>query len=200
MARFCTQCGLSLNQQSSFCTRCGTPAYNQIQQKKKMNKWVKLSIILGVTLVFVSASIFGVYKVGQITGYWHQRAINKGAEAWKSQKAFKTEEKEIFELFDNLQVALGNSNIDLAMNYFYPDEKDRMHTLLSENLDKLPTLVSMLDSKEITYLSEEETDYYYVSKFAFVRIGEPINTQTSEGTTIISVVKTENGWVVEDIQ
>ena len=66
--------------------------------KKILPKWAK-RVRLGVTCLAVALALgFGVWKAGEITGYWQDRQLAAATEEWKKQSGFSKEESDIQDL------------------------------------------------------------------------------------------------------
>lgn len=216
MKRFCTACGHELDEGSEFCTNCGTraiqnipletqqfsPTKKQKKIKKPKPKWIRITIPVVISILLLSLLGLGVYKAGEATGLWQKKAINRAFNSWKNQKNFKEEEKALLETIKKMQADLKTNNLGGALVYVHPDEKEKFKTIFINNPDKIPVIVTLMDSPTITYLSTDSGNYEAL-RVAIVQIGTPTPGASSElpdtGIAVISLVKTEDGWLIDDL-
>ncbi|PKM54863.1 MAG: hypothetical protein CVV00_06355 [Firmicutes bacterium HGW-Firmicutes-5] len=162
-------------------------------------KWLRL-LTSGLMVLFIMGVVgYGIWKVGDITGYWQNRAIAKAATAWQKEPDYKDHEKAIFEVLDAFSTHLQSGDLTAALEYVNPDEKSNIETLISEHPDHLPAFIEMLDNLEITFMNSNN-DYYAVEQVATVMAGIPSDEAPSTGTATIMMVKIDDRWVVDQIR
>jgi len=228
MSKFCTGCGSPLLPGASFCTSCGKKVdilnaqsdfsnyntqntqsyqYNPVpyygnttigKPKKRKPLWFKISIALLITVLILTPIVYGVWKAGEITGFWEDRALKKAAQEWKKQPDLKTEEQEIFAMLSSFKSALSRNDIESAMTSVHPLSRDEITTLFTEYGDKIPVFVTALDTLELIYLSEDQ-GYFEATRMAKVMVGIPSDTEPVTGVSYIFLIKDEEGWVIEKI-
>jgi hypothetical protein len=148
-----------------------------------------------VAIIFLTAVGFGIWKAGDVTGIWNDRALKKASSAWAKQSDYKTEEKAINGTLDGLADALTAGDISKSLTYFHDDVQKEYTALLNENASRLGELADIVRSHQITFLSTT-TEYYDESRSATLTAGISQSTSPSPGVVHIVMVKTENGWVV----
>lgn len=202
MSKFCTGCGSPLISGAYFCTSCGkkveTVIFPEMKTKKRKPLWAKLVIAGLISAVILVPAGYGVWKAGEITGFWNNRALAKASAEWKKQPDIKTEEREIFLVLEIMKLSLASGDIDTAMSQVHPLAKDDILVLFTDYKDKIPDFTNALENLELLYLSEDP-GYFAEDRVAKVMAGTPSDTEPVTGISYIFLVKTENGWVVEKI-
>ena len=236
MDRFCTNCGNRLGESEIFCTACGArsgagmaPVAGAAGAERQMagakqtaetpggtgvlnprphrpRRWVKLVVIAVIAVLFFGLIGAGVWKAGEMTGLWHNRAVDKAFNEWTKQKDLKQEEKAIFTILAAMQDELEAGDMQGAMEYVHPDCRTALMNKIMSHQDKISLLISMMDTYRLTYLSTDEGNYE-AQRMALVQIGMPsqaagttvVGAGAETGTHTVILVRTEDGWVVEDI-
>ncbi len=159
-------------------------------------------LIIGVLVLVLALLGAGVWKAGEMTGIWQRMAVDREFNAWKKQKDLKAEEKAIMAVIDAMRAKLQAGDNEGALAYIHPDRRDIIKSRFNENQDKLGLLVSLMNDCELTYLSTD-TGNYEALRMATVQAGIPTPGagagMPDTGTVMFVMVKSESGWVVEDI-
>lgn len=175
----------------------------QMAQNKKWPKIVVTLVVVAAVLALIGG---GIWKAGEMTGLWHRMAVEREFGSWKKQKDLKSEQKAIFDVIEKMQAELQAGDVAGAMVYVHPDCREMLGGRFEANQDKLPLLISLMDDCELTYLSTD-TGNYEALRMAIVQIGVPVKGAAAgtsagmpdTGTARIVMVKSGDGWVVEDI-
>ena len=162
-------------------------------------KWLRLLSTSLMVLFIVGVVGYGIWKVGDITGFWQDRSIAKAANAWQKEPDYKNHEKEIFQVIGEFSKHLESGDLTAALEYVHPDEKNTLEMMISENPERLPAFLEMLNHLEITFMNADN-DYYAVEQMAIVMAGTPSEEVPSTGTATITMVKIDGRWVVDQIR
>ena len=219
MKRFCTSCGKEMEEGAVFCTSCGAkntiagpvsgPAsyprpYMQTPAPASYPRPHKRKVVVPIVILAVVLALLGVgvWKAGEMTGLWQRMSVEREFNSWKKQKDLKSEQKEIFEVIESMQAELQAGNLAGAMAFVHPDRREYLGNIFNTHQDKLPLLISLMNDRELTYLSTD-TGNYETLRMAIVQIGiQAAGTSAGtpdSGTAKVMMVKSEDGWVVEDI-
>jgi len=168
------------------------------KQKRILPKWAK-RVRLGVACLVVALVLgFGVWKAGEVTGYWRERELANASSEWKKQAGFSKEESDIKACLTSFSDALEKKDLATAMTFVYAEEQQKIQDLLIKEDAKIPVLVEALKTMEISYLSTDSGNYAAL-RMATVTVGKiKTSSGTSSGFTIV-MVKTEKGWVVSSL-
>jgi hypothetical protein len=162
-------------------------------------KWLRLLTTSLLVLFIVSVVGYGIWKVGDMTGFWQDRAIAKAATAWQKEPDYKDHEKAIFKALSAFSKHLESGDLPAALEYVNPDEINMIETMISENPERLPAFLEMLNNLDITFMNTDN-DYFAVEQVAIVIAGIPSDDTPSSGTATIMMVKIDDRWVVDQIR
>lgn len=162
-------------------------------------KWLRLMTTSLLVLFIVGVLGYGIWKVGDMTGFWQDQAIAKAATAWKKEPHYKEHEKAIYQVLDDFSKNLESGSLPAALEYVNPDERTTIEAMISENPQRLPAFIEMLNNLDITFMNTDN-DYFAVEQVAIVMAGIPSDDTPSSGTATIMMVKIDDRWVVDQIR
>ncbi len=162
---------------------------------KRLPRWARRVVTAAVCLIIAGIVGLGVWKLGDITGFWRDRQLESASGQWKKQAGFAQEEKEIRACLKDFADALEKNDIAAAIAFVHPDSQAAVQELLTAHADAVPDLVGALKTVEITYLTTDSGNYESI-RTATVRVGKSTaGASASPGFTIV-LVKIESGWAV----
>jgi len=162
-------------------------------------KWLRLLTTSLQVLFIVGVVGYGIWKVGDMTGFWQDQAIAKATTAWKKEPHYKKHEKAIYQVLDDFSKNLKSDSLPAALEYVNPDERTTIEAMISENPERLPAFIEMLNNLDITFMNTDN-DYFAVEQVAIVMAGIPSDDTPSSGTATIMMVKIDDRWVVDQIR
>lgn len=112
------------------------------------------------------------------------------AEWWKDQPDLKQEEAAINGKISGLVSALNKNNLDAALGYFPPEERDKYRKVLAQSPAGMSKMASGLAQARITYLSPESTQYSRTAEYA---------VQADGRTFYIEFIKVDGQWLLKTL-
>jgi hypothetical protein len=107
---------------------------------------------------------------------------------WKDQPDLKQEETAINAQISGLSSAFAAKNVEGALNYFAPSEKDKYRQILSQSPDMMPIMANDLKNARISFLSTQSDQYGRGAEYAI----------TVEGQTLyIKFTKVDGQWMLQ---
>lgn len=170
----------------------------QKKPKKRLPKWARIVVAGSVSILILLLVGFGVWKAGEMTGYWQERELVKASAEWKTQAGFAKDEQEIMACLKDFADKLEENDIPGALNHVYIEDQPDIQALLTQEAAKIPALVTALRNAEISFLSTD-TGNYEALRMATVTVGKTQAKSGASGGFTVVLVKTEAGWVVSSL-
>jgi len=153
----------------------------------------RLVFILPLILILlISGSILGCSKNtgSQATVSLSQESEDPGdPDWWKKQPGFKEEETAINGVINKFVTALNAKDIETAVSYFDPEERDKYRKVFALSPDLMPDMAKDLEKATLTYLSyDTDNTLNRIAEYSF---------KVNGNTFRIVFIKSEENWMLK---
>ena len=164
---------------------------------KRYIKW----IVIFVLLIAILVAEFGLWKGAHFGIIQRAISLKIATTSWQRYSDRSEIEKEITANLQEMGTFLESGQIDSALEFVHPDQRDTYSTQLSTYPDRIPAFVEGLRSAKLVFISEK-LHAYEAERLVRVELMIPEeNSATDENTKkypyTLTCILFEERWVID---